>query len=133
MQLGAATLTTLGTVIPGIPTVDPRPKARTLRDQIVIDSRSVFMSGMAQPVSWQPTGEPSSIINAIFEAPTPTLDMVHGVAILMPTLICASADVPRAKHGDQIVVNRKAYWVHNVRDDGTGITTLELSEDQDGR
>ena len=126
-------MNTLGTVIPGVPPVDTKPKARTLLEQIRLDSRSVFMSGMAQPVSWQPTGEPSSIIHAIYEAATPTLDMVHGIAITLPTLICASDDVPRAKHGDSVVVNRTQYYVHSVRDDGTGITTLELSEDLDGR
>ncbi len=128
-------MNSLGTIVPGVPTVDNNPKPRTLRDQIELDARQVFMNpaGFAQPVSWQPTGEPGRMINGIFDAATPVFDNVHGVGVTLPTLTVATSEVSRAKTGDVVVMNRKQYYVSTVRHDGTGITTLELSEDQDGR
>lgn len=128
-------MNTIGTMVPGVPPVDNNPKPRTLREQIELDARQVFMNpaGFAQPVSWQPTGEQGRMINAIFDAATPVFDALHGVGVTMPTIMVATNEVSRAKTDDVVVMNRKKYFVSTVRHDGTGITTLELSEDQDGR
>lgn len=85
--------------------------------------------GFAQSVSWEPTGEPSAMINAIYEAPTEGIDVSGRVALTQPRIYAATADLPRAKVGDRVTLNRIKYYVIQVRTDGTGMTTIELSED----
>lgn len=43
-----------------------------------------------------------------------------------PVFSCATAAIPNAAHGDELVINGTTYTVRGVQPDGTGVTTLAL-------
>lgn len=53
-----------------------------------------------------------------------------GMGVPAPQALCKTVDVENASRGDTLAVGGTTYYVHEVRPDGTGITTLILSRDQ---
>lgn len=51
--------------------------------------------------------------------------LVEGAA---PVFQCAAADVPAAKHGDEIEIDGTTYKIRGVEPDGTGVVLLRLEE-----
>lgn len=45
-----------------------------------------------------------------------------------PMILCKTSDVANAKHGETIVVNGITYKIIEVQPDGTGLTSLILSQ-----
>ena len=46
-----------------------------------------------------------------------------------PMAMAATADIAGIKHRDALVINTITYYVVEIRDDGTGVTTLLLSKE----
>jgi len=46
----------------------------------------------------------------------------------LPAVICRTEDVSSAVHGTSVIAEGSSYTVREVRPDGTGMTTLILSE-----
>jgi hypothetical protein len=87
-----------------------------------------------QMATYTRTGYPSVSIPVIFEAPGSILPLADGTEIesTAPKVLCRTEDVLNAAHGDTVTVDSKTYKVIGISPDGTGITTLTLSEDTDG-
>ena len=48
-----------------------------------------------------------------------------------PVAMAATTDITGIKHRDALVIDTITYYVVEIRNDGTGITTLLLSKDND--
>lgn len=80
------------------------------------------------------SGYPAVSIPVIFDAPGAAATLVDWTEVetTAPKVLCRTADVPNVSHGDMVTVDAKPYKVIGISPDGTGITTLILSEDTDG-
>jgi hypothetical protein len=76
--------------------------------------------------------EPEKTIKVIFTAKGQALEILDssiGVETTKPIALCKSSDVETVAHNDIIEISGKEYYVISILPDGTGITTLGLSED----
>jgi len=72
----------------------------------------------------------TTAINVIFDAAYEAVNLQTGeVEGAAPVAICKSSDVSGVSHGDTLDVNGTTYYVRGIQPDGTGLTTLILSED----
>lgn len=72
----------------------------------------------------------TTAINVIFDAAYEAINLQTGeVEGTAPVAICKESDVSGVSHGDTLLVNGTTYHIRGVRPDGTGLTTLILSED----
>lgn len=87
-----------------------------------------------QMATYTRTGYPAISILVIFDAPGSILPLADGTEVetTAPKVLCRTDDVPSVSHGDTVTVDSKAYKVIGISPDGTGITTLTLSEATDG-
>lgn len=88
----------------------------------------------AQMATYTRFGFPAVSITVIFDAPGSVATLADGTEVesTAPKVLCRTQDVPNASHGDTVTVDGKTYKVTGISSDGTGITTLTLSEDADG-
>jgi len=85
----------------------------------------------AQTAIYIRQGYASAQIPVIFDNEYSTAEGIGepGMGVPSPQVLCKTADVPSASHGDTLLVGGITYYVQEVRPDGTGITTLILSRD----
>jgi len=85
-------------------------------------------SDFAQSATYTPSGGSPSTITVIYDNEYIS-SIMDGVEVenTNPIVMCRTSDVVNAKHGDTITVNSIAYKIINIKPDGTGITTIELS------
>jgi hypothetical protein len=86
---------------------------------------------LAKTATYTRSGYPSVLIPVIFESPGANAPLAGGMEYetASPKVLCRTADVLNVAHGDTVTVDAKVYKVIGVSPDGTGITTLTLSED----
>ena len=104
----------------------------TLRGDILTDISSVFLStdDFAMSATWTDSDAEAHTIYGIFDAPGEEMNMATGVVeTTAPQLECASSDVSGITRGDKIVIGSTTYYFLYQAPDGTGMTTLMLSED----
>ncbi len=89
---------------------------------------------LAKTATYIRCGYPSVSIPVILEAPGANASLAGGMEYetASPKVLCRTADVPKVSHGDAVTIDAKPYKVIGISPDGTGITTLTLSEDTDG-
>jgi 20S proteasome alpha/beta subunit len=78
-------------------------------------------TGSGTTVTYTPVGGVASSVNGIFDAEYEEALGMEGSA---PVFACAAADVPNARHGDELRIDGVDYVVRGVRPDGTGWTRL---------
>jgi len=80
------------------------------------------------------SGYPAVSIPVIFEAPGSIMPLADGTEVetTAPKVLCRTEDLPSVSHGDTVTVDAKPYKVIGISPDGTGVTTLTLSEYTDG-
>ena len=89
----------------------------------------------AQVVTYTPVGGVARPFNAIFDVPDANVELAGGSEYesSAPKITCKTSDVVAdVTHGAAVAVGGKSYKVVEVSHDGTGISTLTLSEDSDG-
>lgn len=91
-----------------------------------VEDRSQFFNDFAIQVLWKGT----IAVDAIFDNATMVVE-TGGVPIemLKPILTLDANKVLGIKQGDKFTANNKHYLVENLADDGTGMLTVELSEE----
>lgn len=77
---------------------------------------------------------PAVSIPVIFDAPGSAASLADGTEYetTAPKVLCRTEDLPGVAHGDAVTVGSRQYKVIGISPDGTGVTTLTLSEDSDG-
>lgn len=84
----------------------------------------------AETVTYTPSGGSAVSIPAIFDLPFEEMAVQEtGVDSAAPQCAVRSADAPSAKPGDTVQRGATVYNVISAQPDGTGVTTLVLSED----
>lgn len=104
----------------------------TLREDILSDIEDVFLDTdeFAESAVWTDSDDTDHTIAGIFDAPGEEINMATGVVeTTAPQLECASSDVSGITRGDKIVIGSTTYYFLYQTPDGTGMTTLMLSED----
>ena len=92
------------------------------------------MDVFGQMATYSRPGYPSVSIPVILDASGSVATLADGTEYetTAPKVLCRTEDVLNAAHGDTVTVDSKAYKVIGISPDGTGVTTLTLSEDTDG-
>lgn len=87
-----------------------------------------------QIATYTRSGYPAVSIPVIYEAPGSVATLADGTEVetTAPKVLCRTEDLPSVSHGDTVTVDSKVYKVIGISPDGTGVTTLTLSEDADG-
>ncbi len=83
-----------------------------------------------QMAAFTRTGYPAVSIPVIFDAPGAVVTLADGTEYetTAPKILCRTMDIPNVAHGDAVNVDGKSYKVIGISTDGSGITTLTLSE-----
>lgn len=104
----------------------------TLLDNIKSDLDTMINSDdYAMQVIYTPVGGSPSEISVIWDNADEFRDMVTGEMCVTPLMATVkSADVPGVAKGDWIEKDDVLYYVKSVKDDGTGVAYLSLSEDE---
>jgi len=92
----------------------------------------IFFSDFAVDAILKSQIEPDKPIKVIFTAKGQALEIFDnsiGVETTKPVAICKSSDVEKVAHNNIIEISGKQYYVISILPDGTGTTTLGLSED----
>lgn len=95
---------------------------------------SFFDGSFDEAAIFTPSGGAPVSVGVIFDAPysgVPFRD-ASGAEIesSAPSALVRDADVPGVAHGDTLTVRGTVYRVVEVHPDGTGLTTLILSQDE---
>ena len=87
-----------------------------------------------QVATYTRSGYPSVSIPVIFDASGSIATLADGTEYetTAPKALCKTEDLPNIAHGDAVTVEGRQYKVIGISPDGTGVTTLTLSEDSDG-
>ena len=89
------------------------------------DDLAVFFADFAVDAVYKGVG-----IKVIFDNPYFERTVFGGaVESSQPKAWVKDSDITGAAHGDTITINSAAYTIIEIQPDGTGITTLILSED----
>ena len=92
----------------------------------------IFFSDFAVDAILKPQIEPERTIKVIFVLKEQALEIFDnniGIETTNPVALCKSSDVETIAHNDILEINGKEYYVTSIVSDGTGTTTLGLSED----
>lgn len=87
-----------------------------------------YLSDFAIEVTYKFQSGTEKTIKAIYDNDYIS-SMMEGIIVenANPRIIAKTSDIANARIGDTIVVNGITFNVINVRPDGTGITTIELT------
>lgn len=84
---------------------------------------------MLEDVVWTSAGVATTLKAHFFSPYEPTTFGDIAIQNSKPSVIVRTSDVPGIVHaGNTITVKGKIYNVHEVKPDGTGLTTIELVE-----
>lgn len=92
--------------------------------------RLALLADFGVSATYTPAGGSASSITVIFDRDYQAVDGGSiQFATTEPMAMCRTSDVSGAAQGDALVVSGVDYTIQVVMDDGTGMTTLALSED----
>lgn len=98
----------------------------------MIDSVEIYFTDFAVDAAFSHAGGQASIIKVIFDNDFKAVNLATGeVESTGPQAVCKTSDVSNAVHGDTLTVGCISYYIIGIQPDGTGITILFLSKDQE--